>query len=82
MVLDQWFEFVHDEDVLFMFWPVFMFDNFLAVFMFLDRFPFEFVGHYVEYLRQFLPFLANLKVIFFQLTIVYQTVLCNQKYML
>ena len=48
-----------------MFWPVFMFDNFLAVFMFLGRFPFEFFGHYVEYLRQFLPFLANLKVNFY-----------------
>ena len=27
-----------------------MFDNFLAVFVFLGRFPFEFFGHYVEYL--------------------------------
>ena len=43
--------------------------NFLSVIVFLDHFPFEFYGHYVEYLRQFLPFLAILKVNFIELTI-------------
>ena len=58
------------------------FGNYLAVFVCFTGFPFEFFGHYVEYLRQCLPFLANLKVNFLELTIMYPTVLCHQKYML
>ena len=62
MVLDQ---LVHDVDVLI---------DVFSVFVFLGHFPFEFYGHYVEYLRQFLPFLTNLEVNFIELTIMFPTV--------